>query len=331
MIENQNLKLYIKNTPSKYSLESLKLKISNQIAGHFRIKKRKANQGGRKKAHAILTLANLEDRDHLLSTAIELNGKTLVFEQFKTSKELNLETALILQRRVYINGISHNVKRERVKEEFSKYGEIERIFFKKTKSKSPGGSFKSKCYITFKHKESVEACMCIHPYIFLGKKITLSQKEHIHNIKRRDESPPPPGVHRDSSVNYNDDAYWERGRKLENSSINDIKGRTERPGDALGIPHGAFYKVDAQSSRGLIRNQIFDEGSMRCYSFGINPFRDLLDLYSDWMNQTVDYYFDISEIVPRITDQGYPGRRMLQPKSNYNHHLGNLKFKTFKL
>lgn len=332
MAENPNLMLFIKNTPPQYSVDSLRLAIADYVEGDFCLKRRRKNQGSRKKQHAIIMLTNHRDKSHLLQTSIEFKGRTLVFQTYKTSEDLQLDTAKLLQRRVYIEGIPYNFKRSKIKNEFSKYGEIDKIFFKKIKSKSSDSSdpARSKCYITFKDIKSAHACMKVTKHLFFGREIVLYQKESIHKKKQGEEEARPSGgekVHRDLSSNKNeDDADLENWRKGDSEYPDERPSRHLKRVRRRKSPVGAPYGLDFEHPRRFPRNVIYDARSSNYFQSEINPYRDLKDPQIDWMNQTVKSQFIIGKIVPKISESRPIGNWRLSLKTNYNHHESNLNF-----
>lgn len=323
MIKNPNLVLYIKNLPLKYDMSQLKSALAKEIQGGFFVKMSKRKRQRSRRTFAILTLTRPEDMDTLLGSQIELTGRKLKFEIYKSHEELKSETIGMLEKRVYIDNLPTKIKRNQVKNEFIKFGEIDRIFLKIVKdNRNKGTPPHSKCYITFSDKKSADLCMQSSPYKFLNHEIVVYQKQDTHqNRQAAFPKPSSPKIKNPYYLNEKMGGYESYQRFTKKNSSGCYSGKNPR----FSIEENLGEKK--KINRYLSRNIFYYFESSKFISLETTPYRGLKYGSNDWMGQKISYCFSMRNLVPKISEKNCGFDLDSFSSCNfYNHQSSNLKF-----
>lgn len=330
-------KLFFRSVPNSCSLKVLKSYFKAILASKFTIKKGK-NKGKKKSGFATITVSAREDEETLTTSKHQIDGNELLFQKYKTDDELFLEAANMLQKRIYVNNLPHNVKRSEIIDLFSRFGVVRKVFLKPKKAENTQTGdveLKVNSYVNFERPEDVKKCLDNQP-LFIGnnllelyqkttpkkrEKMILKIDDHHKNFQRERKN-----LEKFSQLEVKknlEKKIW-RKKKLGASCR---YGGTNRLWDhqRRNEPYPAYHKFHLHSP--TIR------GRGKAGRFIIQPFTPVDTSFADWMGHDSNYYFSYKNLVPMRFLSG----KLLGSKAHdlqiedegYNHSFSNLRLNKF--
>jgi hypothetical protein len=136
------------------------------------------NKGKKAKPYAVISVRSLEDLEHLISSEIRVKGKALTIKKFKSETELKAERHREIQKRVFINNLSHKIREKDVREAVSRFGEVESI-----KIGPKNGSVTAR--VTFASRHTRDLCLTKGTFPVAGEPV-LAEEQRVYDEQARE-------------------------------------------------------------------------------------------------------------------------------------------------
>lgn len=341
MIKDQKRTIFFRSVPNSCSLRSLKNYFRTILKSKFKIQKGK-NKGKKKSGFATICTSTLEDEKVLFSSKHLLDGNELIFQKYKTDDELFQEAADMLQKRIYVNNLPHNVKRAEVAQLFSKFGNVKKVFLKTKKAKDPESGeekLKVNCFVNFENKDAVSRCLESQPLkikcnvLELYQKLTPQKRDQgdkelgQHEARKLQKKPKINLEKKSPLIEKNN--FFGKISKMKNDYIKNINWNDEFRIGGYGMQN-PLVNEEIHPHPSKIR------GRGRPGMFSITPFASIDGLIYDWMGYDSNFAFSLKRLVPKksLSQRLFVlrNRHNLQMEDNdegYDHSFSNLRMNKF--